>query len=54
MKRKFSLGARSILELNLSATNLYSRENIFYFNRITFERVNQLPILVYGGASLTF
>ena len=46
VKRKFSLGARSILELSLSATNVYSRENIFYFNRATFERVNQLPILV--------
>ena len=54
VKRKFSLGARSILELSLSATNVYSRQNIFYFNRATFERVNQLPILVYGGASLTF
>lgn len=54
IKRKFSLGARSILELNLSATNVYSRENIFYFNRVTFQRVNQLPILVCFGASLTF
>ena len=54
VKRKFSLGTRSILELSLSATNLYSRENIFYFNRITFERVNQLPILVCLGATLTF
>ena len=54
MKRKFSLGAHSILELNLSATNVYSRENIFYFNRATFERVNQLPILVCFGATMTF
>ena len=54
IKRKFSLGARSILELSLSATNIYSRENIFYFNRITFERVNQLPILASFGANLTF
>lgn len=54
IKRKFSIGARSILELNLSATNLYSRENIFYFNRVTFERVNQLPILVCFGATMTF
>jgi len=54
VKRKFSLGTRSILELSLSATNLYSRENIFYFNRITFERVNQLPILVCAGATMTF
>lgn len=54
IKRKFSLGARSILELSLSATNIYSRQNIFYFNRITFERVNQLPILASFGASLKF
>ena len=54
IKRKFSIGAHSILELSLSATNVYSRENIFYFNRATFERVNQLPILVCFGATLTF
>ena len=54
IKRKFSLGTRSILELNLSATNIYSRENIFYFNRVTFERVNQLPILVSFGANFRF
>ncbi|MBR1766930.1 MAG: TonB-dependent receptor [Bacteroidales bacterium] len=53
-KRKFSLGARSILELSLSATNLYSRENIFYFDRSTYHRVNQLPILTSFGATLTF
>lgn len=54
VKRKFSIGTHSILELNLSATNVYSRENIFYFNRTTFERVNQLPILVCFGATMTF
>lgn len=54
VKRKISIGARSILELNLSATNVYSRQNIFYFNRVTFERVDQLPILVCFGASMTF
>lgn len=54
VKRKFSLSARSLLELSLSATNIYSRENIFYFNRATFERVNQLPILVCFGATMTF
>ncbi|MBQ8704463.1 MAG: carboxypeptidase-like regulatory domain-containing protein [Bacteroidales bacterium] len=54
IKRKFSLGRRSILELSLSATNIYSRQNIFYFNRLTFERVNQLPILASFGVNLTF
>ena len=54
LKRKFSIGKRSLLELTLSVTNVYSRENIFYFDRATFERVNQLPILACLGANFTF
>ena len=54
LKRKFSIGKRSLLELNLSVTNVYSRENIFYFTRDTFSRVNQLPILACFGATFTF
>lgn len=54
VKRKFSIGKRSLLELSLSATNVYNRNNIFYFNRLTFERVDQLPILVSGGINFTF
>ena len=53
-KRKFSLGRRSILEVSLSVTNTYNRGNIFYFDRVTFDRVNQLPILVCMGATLSF
>ncbi len=52
LKRKFSLGKRSLLELNLGATNVYNRNNIFYFDRLTFKRVDQLPILVSGGLTL--
>lgn len=54
IKRKFSIGKRSLLEINLSVTNVYSRQNIFYFNRTTHERVNQLPILASFGASFSF
>ena len=53
-KRKFSIGKRSLLELSLSVTNVYSRQNIFYFNRTTYERVNQLPILASFGATFSF
>ena len=45
---------RATAKLNLSVTNVYSRENIFYFNRTTFDRVNQLPILACFGITLTF
>lgn len=54
VKRKFSFGKRSLLELNLSVTNVYSRQNIFYFNRATKERVDQLPILACFGANFSF
>ena len=42
------------LDITVSVTNAYNRENIFYFNRIKYERVNQLPIMPSLGASLTF
>lgn len=41
-------------EWNLGVTNAYNRENIFYMDRTTNERVNQLPLLPSFGASLTF
>lgn len=54
VKRKFSIGKRSILDLSMSVTNVYNRNNIFYFDRISFSRVDQLPILVSVGANLSF
>ena len=54
LKRKISIGRRGLLELSLSVSNVYNRHNIFYFDRISFDRVNQLPILVSLGANFTF
>lgn len=45
---------KSSLELNLGVTNIYNRENIFYVDRVTFQKVNQLPILPSFGASFLF
>lgn len=53
-KKKFSIGKRGLLELSLSITNTYNRKNIFYFDRVTSDRVNQLPILVCFGATFSF
>lgn len=53
-KRKFSIGKRSILEVNASVTNLYNRNNIFYFDRLTFDRVDQLPIMWSLGINFKF
>lgn len=42
------------IEVNAGATNVYNRKNIFYVDRITFKRVNQLPILPYLGMQFHF
>ncbi len=45
MKKKWEVGENSTIEGSIGATNVYNRENIFYFDRIRYKRVNQLPIL---------
>lgn len=54
VKKRFEIGKHSILELDLSVTNLYNRNNLFYYNRITSERVDQLPIMPSVGMTFTF
>ena len=44
----------SKLNITASVTNAYNRENIFYFNRVKYDRVNQLPLMPSLGMSLTF
>lgn len=41
-------------ELIFSVTNVYNRENIFYFDRVNYRRENQLPILPSISASYSF
>lgn len=50
--KKFS--DRLSLEISAGATNVYNRKNIFYVDRITFKRVNQLPVLPYLGFQFAF
>ncbi len=54
VKKRFDVFKSSILELNLSVTNVYNRNNLFYQNRTTGERVDQLPIMPSFGLSLSF
>ncbi|MFH1320436.1 MAG: carboxypeptidase-like regulatory domain-containing protein [Bacteroidota bacterium] len=54
LKRKFELGDNSTLETNVSVTNVYNQKNLFYFNRVRNEWVDQLPILPSFGLNLTF
>ena len=52
--KKISFSKHSGLEVNISVTNAYDRPNIFYFDRLNYERVNQLPILPSASAKLYF
>lgn len=54
ISKSVKLNKNSELDMTLSVTNAYNRENIFYFNRVKYERVNQLPLMPSFGASITF
>lgn len=54
LKKTIHISQNSDLELNASVINVYDRENIFYFDRVRYERVDQLPILPSLGATFTF
>jgi len=54
VKKRFEIYKSTILELNLSITNVYNRNNLFYQDRITGDRVDQLPIMPSFGLSLSF
>lgn len=45
IRREFKFENSSTLEFSVGVTNLYSRDNVFYINRVTGERVDQLPFL---------
>ncbi len=54
VKRKFYFSERVMLEADLSVTNVYNRNNVFYVNLITSEVARQLPILPTFGLTFSF
>ena len=42
------------MQIIASATNIYNRANIFYFDRVAYSRVNQLPFLPSISVSYSF
>ena len=54
ISKKIELTKTAKLNITASLTNVYNRENIFYFNRIKYERVNQLPVMPSIGLNLSF
>jgi len=54
LKKTFTFSKRSNLQITASVTNAYDRNNIFFFDRIRYERRDQLPILPSVGATFRF
>lgn len=54
LKRSLKIKNKLHLELNVGCTNVYNRSNVFYIDRITAKRVDQLPILPTIGFDLSF
>lgn len=54
IKKNIKINEKSQLDLTASVTNVYSRNNIFYVDRITNEKVYQLPVLPSVGVSWKF
>ena len=54
LKRKFFFTENVMLEADLSVTNVYNRNNVFYVNIVTGEIARQLPILPTLGLTFSF
>ena len=54
VKRKFYFTENITLEADLSVTNVYNRNNVFYVNLVTSEVARQLPILPSFGLTFSF
>lgn len=53
-KIKRTDGTKRDFQVIFSCTNVYNRANIFYFDRVKYKRVNQLPILPSLAVSYSF
>ena len=54
VKRKFYFTENIMLEADLSVTNVYNRNNVFYVNMVTSQIARQLPILPTYGLTFSF
>jgi hypothetical protein len=54
LKKIFFLGKTAKLEINASVTNALNQQNIFYFDRVSYTRVDQMPLMPCLGLSFSF
>jgi CarboxypepD_reg-like domain/TonB-dependent Receptor Plug Domain len=54
VKRRWQFANKCMLEANFTMINIYNRKNVFYFDRVKFAVVHQLPIIPSLGLTLKF
>lgn len=54
LTKKFTFSKTQSLDANITVSNALDRENIFYYDKVNFERVNQLPIFPSVGLTWSF
>ena len=54
LTKTWKFSERQMVQADFSVTNAYDRRNIFYFDRVTAQRRDQLPVLPSIGVSYTF
>lgn len=53
-KRRWAFNNKFMLEVQASLMNLYNRKNVFYFDRIRFATIYQLPLLPSLGLTIKY
>ncbi len=54
LNKTFEFSDRQKLDFSLGVINVYNRKNMFYINRISYERIDQYPILPNISLKYTF
>lgn len=54
VKRRWQFANKFMLEANATLINLYNRRNVFYFDRVKFAVIHQLPLIPSLGLTLKF
>ena len=54
LRKTIEFNKKVTMEANAGITNVYSRANVFYIDRITGKRVDQLPFMPAIGVDITF
>lgn len=54
VERNFEFSPRLSFQTEIGAINIYDRNNIFYYDSATFQRVDQMPFLPYFAISANY